>query len=414
MIRRTQDLVHRLLRRSERYLKTDMVYLTSGGFWLFFGQAVSTVAALGLAVAFANLIEPEKYGNYRYVLAMASIIGAFTLTGLTTAVTRATARGHEGTLRYAFRLSLVWSVGMVFIAALGSGYYFLNGNDFLGYSLLIVGATSPLIASASLYRPFLMGRKNFRSASMFGVIQSTLPTLSVLAGIFLGAPLLVLVALYFGVNAFVFFFLYRHAVSLAQNNEVDPITNFLGKHLSLMGIVSTIGTRLDSILVFQLLGGAELAVYSLAIAMPDTIRGSMKNIDTLAMPKFARKTKEELKRAVWTKTLPIFLITLLIAIIYILSAPFIFEFLFPKYLNAVPFTQVYAAIIPLSFALASAYFDSQAAVKERYILNISNTIFKIVTIALGIYFFGLWGGILAGVAARIFNVSLSAFFIWRH
>jgi len=414
MFSSTKEAATKLLKSSERYTKTDMVYLTSGGFWLFFGQGVTTLAALVLAVAFANLIEPEKYGNYKYVLALAGMISAFTLTGLTTAVTRATARGNEGTFPYAFRLSLTWSVGMIFVALVGAGYYFLNENMFLASSLLIVGAAAPIITATSLYRPFLMGRKNFKKASLFGIIQSLTPTLSVLIGVLLGLPLIALVLLYFGTTTLALIFLYRHTVTLAKDKTVDPITNFLGKHLSIMGIISTIGNRIDSILIFQLLGGAELAIYTLATTMPDTIRGSLKNLDTLAMPKFATKEKADVKQAVWSKTPIIFLITLIIAVAYIFAAPYIFEILFPLYVNAIPFTQAYALIIPLSFALASAYFDSQAAVKERYVLNISNTIFRITAVVIGIYFFGIWGAITARLVTRVFVVSLSAFFIARN
>lgn len=406
--------IEKTLRKSEKYTKTDMLYLTSGGFWLFFGQGVSVIAALTLAVAFANLIEPEKYGNYKYVLTLAGVIGVFTLTGLTTAVTRATARGHEGTLPYAFRLSLTWSIVMVLIALLGAGYYYINENIFLASSLLIIGATSPIITAASLYRPFLMGRKNFKKASLFGILQSVVPTLSVLLGVLLSLPLIALVLIYFISTTIILSFLYQYTVKLVKNEEVDSITNFLGKHLSIMGIISTVGNRLDSILIFQLLGGTELAIYTLATTVPDTIRGSLKNIDTLAMPKFSVKEREDVKRAVWSKTPLIFSITLSIAIAYAFAAPYIFEILFPKYLASIPFTQVYALIIPLSFALASAYFDSQAAVKERYILNISNTIFKIAAVVAGIYFFGIMGAIIARVATRIFNVGLSALFIARH
>lgn len=409
-----QNTLAQTLKWSERYIKTDMLYLTSGGFWLFFGQGVSTLAALLLAIAFANLIEPEKYGNYKYVLALASTIGALTLTGLTTAVTRATARGHEGTFPYAFRLSLTWSVAMILVALLGAGYYYINENMFLATSLLIIGATAPIIAATSLYRPFLVGRKNFKKASLFGILQSIVPTLSVLGGILLNLPLIGLVSIYFLSTTGVLLILFLHTKALVKNKTVDPITNFLGKHLSIMGVISTIGNRIDSILIFQLLGGAELAIYTLATTMPDTIRGSLKNIDALAMPKFANKERGELKRAVWSKTPLIFFATLLIAIAYALASPYIFEILFPKYIAAIPFTQMYAFAIPLSFALASAYFDSQAAVKERYILNISNAIFRIVTVVIGIYFFGIWGAIIARLVTRIFVVGLSAFFIARH
>lgn len=414
MFGRLRNRVYRFLRASERYTKTDMVYLTSGGFWLFLGQSVGVVAAFILAVAFANLIEPEKYGNYKYVLSLASIIGALTLTGLTTAVTRASARGFEGTLSYAFRLSLTWSIGMIFIAAALAAYYFARGNDFLGFSLLIIGATAPLIAASSLYRPFLMGQKQFKKASLWGVAQSLAPTLSVLAGIFFNAPLLALVALYFGTTALVLVILYMYARTHARNNTIDPDTNRLSKHLSVMGVISAAGERLDSVLIFQLLGGTELAIFTLATTMPDTLRGMTKNIDTLAMPKFAKKERQAMKRAVWSKTGIIFAGTLAVAFAYIVSAPYLFTVFFPHYLASIPYSQLYALTIPTSFALASAYFDSQGAVRERYILNITNTMVKIVSVVVGIVFFGLWGAVFARLFARVVNVSLSAFLIARH
>ena len=68
----------------------------------------------------------------------------------------------------------------------------------------------------------------------------------------------------------------------------------------------------------------------------------------------------------------------------------------------------------MSFALASTYFDSQAAVKERYILNIVNNATKIGFTVLGIIFFGIWGAIAGRLLSRVCNIGLSAFFINRH
>lgn len=406
--------MHNLLRWSERYTKTDMVYATRGGFWLFVGQAISTALALVLAIAFANLIEPEKYGNYKYALSLAGIIGALTLTGLGTAVTRAVARGHEGTLRYAFKLSLMWSTGMLIVAALGGAYYLWNGNVFLGFSLFVIGAASPIIGAASLYRPFLMGKREFRKVALYGIVQGALPTLSVLVALLLKAPLLLLVMLYFSVSAITVWRLYQSAAKLATNADVDPITNRLGKHLSVMGIVGTVASKLDSVFIFQLLGGAELAIFSLATTIPDTLRGSLKHITSLATPKFAQKTKQEMKRAVWSKTRLVFLITVAIALTYMLIAPYLFELLFPKYLASVIYSQVYALSLLASLVMASAYFDGQAAIKERYILSFVVNTTMVVSVVVGIYLFGLWGAIFARLLTRMVNIGLSAFFIVRH
>src|SRR3990167_2906047 len=91
--------------------------------------------------------------NYKYILSLADVIGVFTLTGLTTAVTRAAARGCDGSLGTAFKRSLTWSISMLVIAGALGAYYLTQGNALLGIGLLVIGATMPLIVAASLYRP---------------------------------------------------------------------------------------------------------------------------------------------------------------------------------------------------------------------------------------------------------------------
>lgn len=409
-----REKAYGILRWSEKYIKTDMVYVASGGFWLFFGQATAALFSLLLAIAFANLIEPEKYGNYKYVLSLAGIIGALTLTGLGTAVTRAVARGHEGTLRHAYKLSLLWSAGMVLVSAAGGAYYLWNGNIFLGLSLFAIGAASPIVSAASLYRPFLIGKRDFKRASLYGLIQGAVPTFAVLTALLLKAPLFVLVLSYFAANAVTVWFLFERTARLTNNKEVDEITDHLGKHLSVIGLLSTIGGKLDSILIFQFLGGTELAIFSLATTLPDSIRGSLKHIASLATPKFAQKTKEEMKAAIWSKMKIIFLATLAIVVAYVTLAPYLFAWLFPLYQESVIYSQVYAFSLLISLVLASAYWDAQAAVKERYILNIIVNIATVGSSLIGVLFFGLWGAILARIFAKAVSIGLTMYLINRH
>jgi len=122
--------IKKFLLWSEKYTKIDMVYFVEGGFWVLAGQVASSLAALGLAVAFANLIPKETYGQYKYVLSLASIVGAFSLTGMATAVIQAVARGLDGTLSKAFRLNLKWGVLITAISLAGSLYYFFSGDFF--------------------------------------------------------------------------------------------------------------------------------------------------------------------------------------------------------------------------------------------------------------------------------------------
>src|SRR3990167_10664736 len=92
---RVRGRLYRFLRWSERYTKTDMVYLASGGFWLVLGQIIFALSAFILAVAFANLVPQATYGTYKNLTSMAAMFAIFSLPGMAVAVTRASAQGNE-------------------------------------------------------------------------------------------------------------------------------------------------------------------------------------------------------------------------------------------------------------------------------------------------------------------------------
>ena len=67
MIKKYKNSVYTFLRKTEKYTKTDMVYLASGGFWLSIKTALSILIALSLSIAFANLLPKETFGEYKYI-----------------------------------------------------------------------------------------------------------------------------------------------------------------------------------------------------------------------------------------------------------------------------------------------------------------------------------------------------------
>src|SRR3989344_7199459 len=109
--------VHSTLRKSEGFFKTDMVYLTKGGTWMTAGSMVISFLSFLLAISFAHFVSKETYGQYKFVLAIAGILGTLTLTGLGSAVMRSVSRGFEGTLQYAFWTNIRWSI-LGFLGAL--------------------------------------------------------------------------------------------------------------------------------------------------------------------------------------------------------------------------------------------------------------------------------------------------------
>jgi O-antigen/teichoic acid export membrane protein len=197
MLASAKEKAKALLRWSERYMKTDMVYLAKGGFWLTVGQIAATASGLVLVIGFANLVPKDVYGTYKLVLSLAGILAAFTLTGMGTAVTQAVARGADGVFWTAFWVELRWSA-LILLAALGGAiYYFANGNRVIAISLLIVGACAPIIESTSLYGDFLNGKKDFRMGAFYGIIRALVPTAVMLITILITQDIILIVLAYY-------------------------------------------------------------------------------------------------------------------------------------------------------------------------------------------------------------------------
>ena len=88
-------LFSRLLRRTEKITKTDMVYLSKGSFWLLLNQGLGSLLGFITAVALANLLPKEEYGIYKYLLSIAALCSIATMPGFSSAVVQAVGAGKS-------------------------------------------------------------------------------------------------------------------------------------------------------------------------------------------------------------------------------------------------------------------------------------------------------------------------------
>lgn len=411
MIRRAQEVAIRGLRWTEKYTKTDMVYLATGGFWLFFEQAGGAAFALGLAIMFGHFASQDTYGNYKYALSLAAVLTAFSLSGFGTAITQATSRGHEGSLAQGFRINMRWSVGMVVIGFAAAVYYLLQGNTFLAIALSVIAIISPFLNSFALYDSFLIGRREFKRTAMYTVITNAAPVVAVLVALFLFRKRAIyLVVTYLFVSTAINGYFYYKSVQSARNNTEDPELFKYSLHLSLMGILGAIGDKIDSIAVFTFLGPSQLAVYTYAIAIPDQLKGVIKNMIPLSMAKFANRSIGEIKKTIWNRIVYL-MIGLTIAIgFYILLTPLIFHLLFPIYDASIPYSRIYSISIILT-AFVSPFISilqSHKKTKALYIASNAGSILIIILLPILTFYFGLMGAILSQLAYRATNAIFAA------
>ncbi len=411
---KTKNLIYSLLKKSERYTQTDMIYLAKGGFWLTLGQIISTAASLLLAIAFANLLDPTTYGNYKYILSLVGVLGIFALTGIGTAVTQAVARGLEDSFYTGFKTKLKWGLLGSLVAIGGAIYYWIRGNYLLPIPLLISAIFLPLMLASQIYGSFLVGRRLFSIQVKYSVFSRIVSAGAIITTLLITKNLFWIIAVYFVSNTFLNYSFYLISKRKFQpNKKEDPQTLSYGKHLSLMNVFNQMAFYLDRILVFHYLGAIELAIYQFAIAPPEQIKGLLKNIRPLALPKFSQGKKEEIKKTIFKKMGKLFLFLLPIVAIYIFIAPFLYKIFFPQYLKSVFYSQLFILsllCVPFSF-LGIIILQSQKAQKQLYQLNIFSSITKIIILFLFVYFYGLLGVILARIISRFIEAGLSLWLV---
>ncbi|MDB5225325.1 MAG: hypothetical protein JWL87_277 [Candidatus Adlerbacteria bacterium] len=416
MITRSRELTYRLLRWSEQYTKVDMLYLAHGGFWAIVGQIVSSLSVLAVSVLLARYLNQDQYGQYKYVLSLVSLLSIASLSGLSTSVLQSAARGFDGALPEGFRISLRWSI-LMFAGALAiGGYYLLQGNFLLGVGMLVGGCLAPFIASANLYSPFLAAKKDFarQTIYMIGAVM-LLPSAALIATAFLTHDPLAVVLAYFISNAAgALFFYYRTLKAYrAERGQKDPGMLTYSKHLSFMGILGGVASNLDQILLFQFVGPAQLAVYNFATGIPDQLKGPLKNLDGMLQARFASHLSANIRNSMRNKSLLLLAFGIVSSAVYIPLAPYLFEMLFPRYMNAVPYSQFYALyLLSLPFIPSMSYLTSKRLIKEQYIDGVISHTSKILFTLIGVVGWGLWGLIVAVVAAR-FAGGLSSYTLYR-
>lgn len=404
------------LRSLERYTQTDMVYLAHGGLWLGFKTLFTILFSLALSVAMGNLLPRETYGEYKYIFSLFSFFALTTLLGMSTAATKAVAQGFHGTtaqlLRLKMRYGLLGSLGSLMVA----GYYFYFGNERLAEAFIIVAAFLPFIDTHTLFNANLTGRKLFQASTIIEFCIQLYASTLIVGTLFLTNNLLAVISVYF--------FAYTSARLVAwkitqhfftENFDTDPNAKKYGMHLSAMQVFAVVAETVESMLLWQFLGPAALAVYAFAKGIPAQMSNALQRLVTLAFPKFAERDYHETKRGLTAKMWKMLMLMVAIVIAYILAAPTLFKVFFPQYLDAVLYSQIFALTLlffPQKFI--GTLFQAQEKTRALYITSTVVPMCRIVFLVILIPRYGIPGALASELLMRTVNLFLTGYLYSRH
>ena len=403
------------LRWSEKYTQADMVYLAKGNFWQVSGQVVSNVLSLALIFVFANYLPKETYGLYRYILSLAGILGIFALTEMNQAIGQAVASGDDGVLRASVRYQLKWNTLQI-VAFFGLGaYYFYNGNTPIALSLFAIGIFSPLAQAFNTYGAYLDGKRQFRLNNIFSVISTAIYVISMMTVIIISGDIVWLIVTYSVVTFLTTAALYMTTLRIFKppTTEASGALKY-GRELTFISWISPVVSQIDKIILTHFWGATQLALYSLSMAVPGRATSFIKSLADIGFVKFSTKTPEELNKVFYIRIFQGLSIGAICTIGYIAVAPYLFQYLIPKYLDALFYSQLLS--VSFLFAMPNRYISLLlSSQKFSRIIFINNMIQNAIRLCSYIVL-GIWGGLLGLIIAQISNSLISLLtniFMWR-
>lgn len=399
------------LRKSEKYTKTDMVYLFSSNFWLNINKFLSIGNGLVLAIAFANLISKEEYGVYAFVLAITGLFSMPPTTGLGAGIVKEAARGNHAVIFEGMKKVLPWSLASGSALVLAGLYYWLKGNTVLSVCFALSGASLPILVSNSSAKSLLSSIGDFRMLAIFNLWRTPLSTAILVSALFFSSSVLWVLIANILSNLFLGLFLYRAVKKkYALRSQEKTEGKFAGAyafHSAILSIFGYLSEKIDSIMLWKFLGAAPVAVYSYALSPIRELRGVLENQGAAAIPKFAKKEFSDVRANILFRIKQFYIIVAPAVFLYILSAPYIFRLIFPQYIESVLISQVASLLLLTSpKVLLSGAISSHQKIMESYIMIVAPNAIRILLAFMLIPTFGLWGALVAFLTYEILQYAI--------
>jgi len=401
-----------LLRSSEQYTKTDMVYVTKNTFWMNANTVIITLFSFLLSVLFARYVPKEIYGTYQFILSFGLILGSFTLTGMNAAVTQAAARGFDGILRSSVRTQLRFSIIPLIIGVSISLYYFIQSNIVLSIGVLLTALLLPLTYALNTWSAYLAGKQEFGLSFLYNQITNSLYYTGIIISVLFFPNVLALIAITLATNFIANLIAYKHILKTHPvDNSSEPEALIYGKKLSFSSVLPMIALHADNLIIFHLLGAQSLAIYAFASNIPERFMAFLRPLSSIAFPKLAEKNHDTIRETVSKKLGNYLVIAIIWALIYLACAPIIYKVFFPQYINSLYYSMVYVffgVVSTVGTLPVTALFASRSP--KIFQFNVINPVANILCILIGGYTFGIWGIIFGRIFGSIFSLVLSVYF----
>lgn len=388
----------------------DANYFLKGGFWLSLTQIIVIAAGVVTTALFAHYLSENDYGIYRYLIGIAAILSSFSLTGLGEAILQTAAKKYYNFYQETLKINFLYCSSITVVSIIGGIYYLYNENITLAIGCLLISFLQPFISSLQFIPVYLHGDGRYREATINQLTKTVIVSTASIIVLFQTNDLILLFTTYLAAQVLsnvLSYALYRKRASVETPYEIKKTYLRYAKHTSLRNAISLIANRIDTIIIFSSLGATQLAMYTIAIIVPEQLKGSMKNLTALLIPKYSIGNKQFSPGYIVKRSIQLFLLLSLITTIYIILAPYLYQVIFPKYTESVIYSQIFALGFPsLIFYIPYSILKVRLEENVLYKITLSSSIIQATLMLAMTIPFGIMGTVLSSVIYRYVLASI--------
>ena len=382
-------------------------------------QIVSIIGGLATSVLFARYLDSNNYGVYRYLVGLAALFSAFSLTGLGQSILQATAKKYYSFYRETLKTNFIYSLGITAAGLIGGLYYTLNENVTLAAGCILIAFLQPLVTTFGNTVAYLQGTQHYKESTLAQSLKTAIVTLSAIFSILLTDNVLILFGIFLVsqlLTNYVTHTLYKPKKE-SENLPKAVLESYksYARHTSGRNIIAGIANKADTIILFTQLGATDLALYTISMIIPEQIKGSFKNLSNLILPKYARAENTDIiHRSLPTRSVQLFFLFSVVSLVYIVLSPYIYTLLFPQYETAATLSQYIALSFPASAAiLPLGLLQVQRKEKALHQFNIQSSAVLLILTLILIPKYGVLGAVIARILSRYSNLLLSFYHLKR-
>ncbi len=402
-------MIDKFLIFTQRFTKTDNIYLARSGFWIALATIVANVLGMVLAVSFARLSTKEVFGQYQGILALIDTFLILSFPAINTALMEAVAKGNEGSVWLALKKRFTYSFlgSLVFLLLAIYAHYFY-GDLMLTLALFAVAIFFPVYIISNTIFSYYYAKKQIRFPQIYQILIRLLVVGGLVGAIIFWNNVFAIVTAFLLLNGLMNLILLWYFKKTAKTTGGSD-TNIVkyGWKLTGANLIPEFLNNFDKLAISFFLGAEPLAIYTIAEKIPNAIKGFFKSFSAIFFPKLVFLNKNNFLNKF--KNIYLYLAFVAIAVLTVLFLPIVIPLLFgPNYQDSIFIGQLCVLIIfPFIFHhLISDWLQAQKKARYYFYLTLVYSLGSAFLIYLFLFFNK---SLISVVAARIIIAFISFF-----